>query len=201
MAPALPRLRLVVAEDNPSVRLFLREALENTLGHHVLAEATGGNQMVQTVLEYQPDLVVFDIHLPQFSGLQALRQIHLVKPIAAVAITADRDEALMQQAVRDHVLAYLIKPVGAQQLGPAILVAWARFQELGELTRENTSLRESLENRKIVERAKGVLMRRFRWGEAEAYRRLQRGAMNRRLTMPELAQGILNGTPFSLEQD
>ena len=196
--PATPKLRIVTVEDDSNIRLFLRETLENELGHQVVGEAATGTDMVRTVLAEQPDVVVFDIHLPHLDGLAALRQIYQTRVVAAVAITADRDQALVKRAMEEHVLAYLLKPVEAHQLGPAVQVAWARFGELSTLMEENASLRQSLQSRKIIERAKGVLMKRYRWSEADAFRRLQRGAMNRRVPMVDLAQAILNGQEVEL---
>jgi response regulator NasT len=190
-------LKVVVVEDDATVRLFLKEALEK-LGHEVVGEAATGTDMVRTVLELEPDVVVFDIHLPRLNGLDALRQIYQERVVAAVAITADRDQELVRRALEEHVLAYLVKPVEAHQLGPALMIARAQFAELRELSQENASLRQALQNRKIIERAKGVLMKRYRWTEAEAFRRLQRGAMNRRTTMVELAQNVLNGIEVNL---
>jgi len=192
IATALGSLKVVVVEDDPTTRLFLRETLEKC-GHQVVGEADTGTDMVRVVLETTPDLVVFDIHLPHLDGIEALRQIYRERVVAAVAITGDRDEELIRRAMEEHVLAYLLKPVEDYQLGPTILMARARFEELRELASENANLRQSLQNRKIIERAKGVLMKRYRWTEAEAFRRLQRGAMNRRTTMVELAQDVLNG--------
>jgi len=197
-ASAPEPLKVVVVEDDATVRQFLKETLENKLGHEVVGEASTGTDMVRIVLETEPDLVVFDIHLPHLNGLDALKQIYRDRIVAAVAITADRDQELVKRASEEHVLAYLVKPVEDYQLAPAILVARARFQELRELSAENASLRQSLANRKIIERAKGVLMKRYRWTEAEAFRRLQRGAMNRRTTMVELAQDVLNGVEVNL---
>jgi response regulator NasT len=197
-ASALPPLKIVVVEDDPNVRLFLKETLENRLGHRVIGEAATGTDMVRIVLESEPDVVVFDIHLPRLNGLDALRQIYQERIVAAVAITADRDQELVRRALEEHVLAFLVKPVEAHQLGPALQIARAQFEELRELTAENASLRQTLQNRKIIERAKGVLMKRHRWTEAEAFRRLQRGAMNRRTTMIELAQDVLNGVAVNL---
>jgi len=196
-ASASATLKVVVVEDDPTVRLFLREALEN-LGHQVVGEAATGTDMVRTVLESEPDVVIFDIHLPRLNGLDALRQIYQERVVAAVAITADRDQELVRRALEEHVLAYLVKPVEPHQLGPALLIARAQFEELRGLTAENANLRQTLQNRKIIERAKGVLQKRYRWTEAEAFRRLQRGAMNRRTTMVELAQDILNGVEVNL---
>jgi response regulator NasT len=196
-ANAVP-LKVVVVEDDAAVRLFLKETLEKTLGHQVVGEASTGTDMVRVVLETEPDVVVFDIHLPHLNGLDALRQVYTERVVAAVAITADRDQELVRRATEEHVLAYLVKPIEAHQLGPALLVAQARFSELRSLSAENTTLKQNLQNRKVIERAKGVLMKRHRWTEAEAFRRLQRGAMNRRTTMAELAQDVLNGVEVNL---
>jgi response regulator NasT len=197
-APPSAPLKIVVVEDDPTFRLFLKEVLEKDLGHKVVGEAATGTDMVRTVLETEPDVVVFDIHLPHLNGLDALRQVYSERVVAAVAITADRDQDLVRRATEEHVLAYLVKPVEAHQLGPALLVAQARFSELRSLTNENATLKQNLQNRKLIERAKGVLMKRHRWTEAEAFRRLQRGAMNRRTTMAELAQDVLNGVEVNL---
>jgi response regulator NasT len=185
-------------EDDPTVRLALREALQKDLGHQVIGEAATGTDMVRIVLETEPDVVVCDIHLPRLNGLDALRQIYQERIVAAVVITADRDQDLVRRALEEHVLAFLVKPIEPHQLGPAIQIARARFEELRGLSDENASLKQKLQDRKITERAKGVLMKRYRWTEAEAFRRLQRGAMNRRVTMVELAQQVLNGVEVEL---
>jgi response regulator NasT len=197
-APDTTPLRVVVVEDDGTLRMFLKDTLTKTFGHQVVGEAGTGVDMVRTVLEADPDVVVFDIHLPLLNGLDALKQIYKERVVAAVAITADRDNDLVKRATEEHVLAYLIKPIEPYQLGPALSVARARFQELRELATENANLKQNLQNRKIIERAKGALMKRFRWTEAEAFRRLQRGAMNRRTTMVELAQEVLNGVEINL---
>jgi response regulator NasT len=193
----LPALKVVVVEDDNAIRLFLKEALIK-LGYQVVGEASTGLDMVRTVLQLLPDVVVFDIHLPQLNGLEALRQIYQERVVAAVAITADRDTELVRRALEEHVLAFLVKPVEEYQLGPALQVAHARFGELQQLVSENATLKMTLQNRKLIERAKGVIMKRYRWSEAEAFRRLQRGAMNRRTTMAALAQDVLNGVEIEL---
>jgi len=194
----LPKLKVVVVEDDATVRMFLKDILETQLGHEVVGESATGPNMVREVLSKEPDVVVFDIHLPHMNGLDALRQIYQTRIVAAVAITADRDKALVRRALEEHVLAYLVKPVEAHHLGPALQIAWARFEELRGLTVENANLKQTLQNRKVLERAKGVLMKRYRWSEADAFRRLQRTAMNRRVPMVDLAQSILNGEDVDL---
>jgi len=190
-------LKVVVVEDDTNIRAFLKQTLEQQ-GHQVIGEAGTGTDMVRVVLETEPDVVVFDIHLPYLNGLDALRQIYEQRIVAAVAITADRDQDLVRRAVEEHVLAYLVKPFEGFQLAPVLAVARARFEQMQELSKENTSLKQSLQNRKLIERAKGVLMKRHRWTEAEAFRRLQRGAMNQRTTMADLAQKVINGIEVEL---
>ena len=190
-------MNVVIVEDDGVVRQFLKDAVEQ-LGHKVVGEAATGADMVRTVLALEPEVVLFDIHLPGLNGLDALRQIYQERVVAAVANTADRDQELVRRALEEHVLAYLIKPVESHQIGPALMVAQTRFAEWRGLQEENASLRQTLQNRKVIERAKGVLMKRHRWSEAEAFRRLQRSAMNRRTTMVDLAQSVLNGVEIEL---
>jgi response regulator NasT len=192
------RLRVVVVEDDDAIRLALKQALEEKFGHEVVGEAATGPQMVEVVVRTLPDVVIFDIHLPGLDGLTALKQINEQCPVAAVAITADRDLELVRRASEEQVLAFLVKPFEHYQLGPILQVARARFEELRGLSSENQRLQQTLENRKLIERAKGVLMKRHRWGEAEAFRRLQRAAMNRRTTMADLARKVLDGIEIDL---
>ena len=188
-----PRLKIVVVDDDAPTRLFLKDILENQFGHQVLGEAATGPDMVRAVEALEPDVVVFDLHLPHQDGLAALHEIHQKRVVAAVAVTADRGQDLVRRALGEHVLAYLVKPVEPQHLGPALLIAWGLFRELHGLTTENASLRQTLQNRRLVDRAKRLLGKRHRWSEAEAFRRLQQGAMDRRTTMVDLAQVILSG--------
>src|SRR5262245_4269641 len=197
-SPEFPSLKIVVIDDDPVTCLFLKETLEGQFGHQVVGEAATGPDMIRQVINYEPDVVVFDIHLPHVNGLDALHQIYEQQIVAAVAITGDRNQDLILRASEEHVLAFLVKPIEPYQLGAAVLVAWTRFQELASLTEANATLQQTLQNRKTIERAKGVLMKRFRWTEADAFRRLQRAAMNRRTTMIRLAQDILNGVDVKL---
>ena len=198
-ANSLPRLRIVVVDDDPTMRLLLKRVVVEQLGHEVVGEADNGADMVETVLSVQPDLVILDIHLPGIDGLDALRRIYQERIVAAVAITADRDAELVARALEEHVMAYLVKPFEPSQLHAAILMAWTRFQEWQALSSENASLRQTLQDRKAIERAKGVLMNRHQWSEAEAFRRLQKTAMNRRQPMADLAQAVLDDDGMELD--
>lgn len=193
VATGLPRLRVVVVEDDPAVRTFLADTIQQRCGHQVVAAAGSGPEMVRQVLAQEPDLVVFDIHLPGMDGLSALHVIMQEQPIAAVAVTGDRNTDLVRRALEDNILAYLIKPVEASQVAVAIQIAWARFNEFCQLRSENQSLQQTLKDRKIIERAKGALMKKHNWSEATAFRTLQRTAMTRRTTIAHLAQDILDG--------
>jgi response regulator NasT len=197
-AQTTDRLRVVVVEDDDAIRLALKQSMTDSLHYEVIGEATSGPQMIETVLRLNPDLVLFDIHLPGMDGLTALKHINEQHPVAAVAITADRDVALVRRASEEQVLGFLVKPFEHHLLGPALELARARFEEIQELCRENVKLQQTLENRKLIERAKGVLMKRHRWGEAEAFRRLQRAAMNRRTTMADLARKVIEGVEIEL---
>ncbi len=191
-------LKCVVVADDPILRHRLRETLERRCGYHVTGETSTAADMVRTVLSSEPDVVVFDVRLRDGSGLEALRQIYQERPFAAVAVIEERDQEAVRRVLGEYHLGYLLKPVEAHQLEPAVLVAWARFSVCQELQTENASLKQTLQNRKLIERAKGVLMKRFHWSEDMAFRRLQRGAMNRRTTMVCLAQAVLNGVEVEL---
>lgn len=198
-ATALPRLKIVVVDDDATIRQLLTRVLTEQLGHEVVGEAATGPDMVDAVRAAAPDLLIMDIHLPGLDGLEALRQVHQERLLPAVAITADRDQELIARALEGPVMAYLVKPFEPPQLSAALQLAWARFQDWHALHAENASLRQTLEARKAIERAKGLLMKRHQWTEAEAFRRLQRTAMNRRRSMAELAQDILNSLEVDLD--
>jgi response regulator NasT len=191
--PKLAMFKIVVAAQDPSLRQFLSENLENQCGCQIMGECDSGTEMIRTVLALDPNVVVFDLSLPGCNGLESLHQIYKEHPVAAVALATERDHDLIRKSLELFYLTYLIKPVEAYQLTPAIEIAWSRFDTFRQLAAENAALRQSLQNRKIIERAKGVLMQRNRWSEADAFRRLQRGAMNRRTTMVDLAEAVLNG--------
>jgi response regulator NasT len=191
-AAAFPLKSAVVAED-AALRRFLKENLEMHCRSQVLGEAATKAEMVRLALTQEPDVVIFETRLRDGSGLEALQQVYQERPVAAVAVVDDRDQEAVRRFMGEYHMAYLLKPVAAHQLEPAVLAAWARWNVCRQLLDENANLKQTLQNRKLIERAKGVLMRRYRCSEDVAFRRLQRGAMNRRTTMVCLAQAVLNG--------
>jgi response regulator NasT len=192
-ATSTSTLKVVAVADDLMLRQYLKDTLEDQCGHQVVGEGATGTDMIRTVLALEPDVVIFDVSLPCCNGLEALRQIYKERPIAAVALTNERDQDLVRKSLPEYYLTYLVKPVEPHQLEPAVLVARAHFDVFCQLAAENATLRQTLQNRKVIERAKGVLMKRHSWTEADAFRRLQRGAMNRRTTMVRLAQTVLDG--------
>lgn len=187
-------LKIVVAGRDEESRRFLHSTLQDQFGYQVLEEASTGTALERATLAHEPDVIVFDMNLPGINGLEALSHIYQEHPVAAVVLAEYRDQMAIQNVLSQYYMTYLLKPVEAHHLEPAIRVAWTRFKEYRELSDSNTLLRRNLQNRKTVERAKGVLMKRFRLTEEDAYRRLQRAAMNRRMPLSDLAQAVLNGT-------
>src|SRR5262245_50990473 len=191
-------LKCVVVADDPGLRRSLKDTLETRCGSRVTGEAASAAEMVRTALNDEPDVVVFDVRLRDGCGLDALRRIYQERPFAAVAVAEEEDQERVRGVLGEYHMGYLLKPVESHQLEPAVLVAWARYNVCRQLQNENDNLRLTLQNRKLIERAKGVLMKRYRWSEDIAFRRLQRGAMNRRTTMAALAQEGLNGSEVEL---
>ena len=190
-------LRILVADDEPDMREYFQRGLPR-LGHQVVGAAGNGRELVEQCRALRPDLVITDIKMPDMDGIDAATEIYKERPVPVILVSAYHDAALVARAEADHILGYLVKPIKQTDLGPVIALAMRRFEQFEALQREAADLRQALEDRKTIERAKGVLMKRHRWSEAEAFRRLQRGAMNRRTTMVELAQAVLNGVEVEL---
>jgi len=182
-------LRILLAEDESIIRMGLRCILEDA-GHRVVA-APDGRTAVKLARQTGPDLAILDIKMPGLDGLEVARQIYARRPLPIVVLTAYGDRELVEQAAELPILAYLIKPVDEQELLATLEVVTARFAEQQHLVRQANDLEEQLEARKVVERAKGVLMQRESLGEKEAYLRIQRQAREERRTMRQVAEAIL----------
>lgn len=187
----MTKRRIVIAEDEPLARLDLSQMLEN-LGHEVAGQAGDGQTAVDLARELKPDLVIMDIKMPgEIDGLGAATLLAEERVAPVLLLTAYSDQEFIDGARDAGVMGYLVKPYGENQLAPAIEVALARFGEFSQLQQELGSTKEALMTRKIVERAKGVLMDTAGLKESEAFHRIQRLSMNSRKSMREVAEAIL----------
>jgi AmiR/NasT family two-component response regulator len=184
-------IRVIIAEDEALIRLDLKEMLEEE-GYSVVAEVGDGQQAVDRAAELRPDLVILDIQMPVLDGLSAAEQIASARIAPVIVLTAFSQRELVERARDAGAMAYLVKPFSKNDLVPAIEVARARFSEMTALDSEVRTLEERLETRKIVEKAKGLLMAEQGISEAEAFRWIQRTAMNQRTSMKALAQSIVD---------
>jgi two-component system, response regulator PdtaR len=182
--------RILVAEDEVISRMDLREMLEN-LGYAVVGEAGDGLTAVNLARELRPDLVLMDIKMPELDGIAAAGAISGDTLAPVLLLTAYSDREFVDRAVDAGVMGYLVKPFAEAQLKPAIDVALERWRELRQMQQDLSQTQETLETRKLVERAKGVLMDSQNLKEAEAFRRIQRLSMNSRKSMREVAEAIL----------
>lgn len=185
-------LRIVVAEDEAIIRLDLVEMLREA-GHDVVGEAGDGRKAVQLVGELRPDLVVMDVKMPRLDGISAAQEIGGAGLAPVVMLTAFSDKELVERASEAGVMAYVLKPFTADDLRPAITVAAGRWAERKALESEVADLSERLETRKAVDKAKGVLMKSLDLDEAEAFRWIQKAAMDRRLGMREVSDAVVAG--------
>ena len=184
--------RVVIAEDEAIIRLDLRETLEEE-GYDVVAETGRGDEAVELVREFAPDVAILDIKMPGLDGLSAAREIAGERLAAVVILTAFSQRDLIERARDAGALAYLVKPFQKSDLLPAIEVALGRFAELKELHDQATSLSDQLETRKVVDRAKGHLMDKNQLSESAAFGFIQKTAMKERQTMRDVAQRVLDG--------
>ncbi|HFD39247.1 MAG TPA: response regulator [Anaerolineae bacterium] len=183
-------LRILIADDDSLHVMSLRRQLEE-LGHRIVAEAYTGREAVLLAAAQQPDLALLDIMMPDMDGIEAARRITAQRPIPILLISAHSEQTLAERADQAGVFAYLVKPVTARDLRPALFLARSRFHEFQLLRQEVDDLRQALETRKLVERAKGILMRRLGLGEEEAFRRLQKRSQDENRKMREVAQAII----------
>jgi response regulator NasT len=185
--------RVLIAEDEALIRLDLKEMLEEE-GYAVVGEVGDGQAAVDIARELRPDLVILDVQMPVLDGLSAAEQIASARIAPVIVLTAFSQRELVERARDAGAMAYLVKPFSKADLVPAIEVARGRFVEMTALDAEVGDLKERLEARKVVEQAKGKLMADRGITEAEAFRWIQRTAMNERTSMKALAQQVLAGT-------
>lgn len=183
-------LRIAVADDEPRMRDYYREALSR-MGHQVALAASNGRELIEGCRVIRPDLILSDIKMPDLDGIDAAIEIGREDPVPIILVSAYHDDELLDRARSGHVFGFLVKPVKQDDLKAAIAIAMQRFDEFQVLRSETGVLRQALEDRKIIERAKGVLMKKAGLDEEEAFRRLRRLARDGNQKLVEVARMIL----------
>lgn len=183
-------LRIAVADDERDMRDYFQTILPR-LGHVVSAAARDGLELIDACRAETPDLIITDVKMPGLDGIEAARRIYERTPVPIILVSAHHDADVLERAGREHILAFLVKPIKQADVEPAIVVAVSRFEQFQALRKETADLRQALEDRKLIEKAKGLLMRRTGLGESDAFRRLQRLASDRNRKLVDIAQMIL----------
>lgn len=188
-------LRVLIAEDEALIRLDLAEMLAEE-GYDVVAQAADGEQAVALAVEHRPDLVIMDVKMPKLDGIAAASQIAAARIAPVVMLTAFSQRELVDRARDAGAMAYLVKPFSKSDLMPAIEMARSRFAEIAQLEAEVAGLTEQLATRKAVERAKGLLQEALAISEPDAFRWIQKTAMDLRLSMRQVADGVIEKGPL-----
>jgi response regulator NasT len=183
-------LRIVVADDEPDMRAYYLETL-GLLGHQVIAVAQTGKELVELCSSSPPDLVITDIKMPDMDGIAAVEQITRAHPVPVILVSAYHDADLITRAEREYILAYLVKPIKQADLEIAVAITMRRSEQFHALAQQAADLRQALEDRKLIERAKGVLMKRTGLDEQQAFRRLQKVASEKNCKLVEIARSIM----------
>jgi AmiR/NasT family two-component response regulator len=191
---ATSRRRVVIAEDEALIRLDLAEMLEEE-GYDVVGQAGDGERAIELAEELRPDLVVLDVKMPRLDGISAAQRIAEQRIAPVVILTAFSQRDLVERARDAGAMAYLVKPFSKTDLVPAVEMAVSRFSELRLLESEVSSLAEQLETRKLVDRAKSVLQEQLELSEPDAFRWIQKTAMDLRLSMRQVAEGVITHGP------
>ncbi|MEK6759395.1 MAG: response regulator [Deltaproteobacteria bacterium] len=185
--------RVLIAEDNSKTRLFLKSQLE-LLGFDVVAAVSNGKDAVKLASEIKPDLVIMDVKMPEMDGIEAAKTISSKGPVPIILITGLSSDEMAVKAIESGVFAYLVKPVTKKQLEPAIKLALARYEEFKSLKVEVVDLKDAIETRKLVERAKGILMKRCNISEEDAFKLLQSHSQKENKKMREIADNIVTAS-------
>ena len=196
MTEPVSRIRVLVAEDDDNARSLLVDLL-NTLGHTIVAEVSTGREAIERAKDVVPDVVLLDVHMPDGSGIEAAEKITQTVPgVAVVLFSGDHNVTLSDRDITaTAAIAFLPKPAPPRALDSTIRLAATRAKELLSARQDAESARQALENRKTIERAKGILMRRTGSSEQEAYRILQRTSQDRSVPMVEIARAVLESEP------
>ena len=181
--------RILVAEDEALIRLDLVEMLTEA-GYEVVAQATNGVEAIALAKEFKPDLAILDVKMPELDGISAAQEIIEISPV--LMLTAFSQRELVERARDAGVMAYVVKPFSINDLTPAIEIAMSRHLQMRSLREEVADLHERLETRKVIDRAKGILMAAMNLSEPEAFSWIQRAAMDRRISMKSVAEAVIS---------
>jgi response regulator NasT len=184
-----PATRILVAEDETLIRMDLVEMLTEA-GYEVIAQATNGEEAIALANEHKPDLAILDVQMPVLDGISAAEKIIAIAPV--LMLTAFSQRELVDRARDAGVMAYVVKPFTISDLVPAIEIAISRHTQMRSLADEVADLHDRLETRKVIDRAKGILMKALNLTEPEAFSWIQRAAMDRRITMKEVAEAVIS---------
>jgi len=200
IAPATG-LRIAVADDEHDMRQFFQELLPH-MGHQVAAVAETGRQLAECCRTVRPDVVVTDIKMPDMDGIEAAALVNRDREVPVVLVSAHTEGDLLARSGAEYIMSYLVKPVKPADLQAAITLAVARFEQYQRVRAEAAGLRQALEDRKLIEQAKGVVMRRLRIDETEAYHRMRKLSSHHNWKLVDLARRILESESIfrSLEE-
>jgi response regulator NasT len=183
-------IRIAVADDELDMRDYFARILPR-LGYRVVGVASTGEELLSLCRATCPDLVISDIKMPDLDGIEAATRLYQERPVPFILVSAYHDPELIRRAEADHIMGYLVKPIKQADLAPVIALAMRRFEQFEALRQEASDLRQALEDRKVIERAKGILMKRASLDEPSAFRRLQKTASDRNLKLVEVARMIV----------
>ena len=181
---------VAIIDDNPRERFVLRGLVED-MGFNVVAEGENGRDAVEICMSVSPDLLIMDVHMPVKDGIEAASAISKRCPTPVVLLTGRDDEDIIRRAVDSGVMAFLVKPVRTEELVAAMELSLSRFREFRLLREENETLKNTLEARKLIEKAKGLIMEKEGVSEAEAFKRIRKISMDKRKSMKEIAEVII----------
>ena len=184
---------VLIAEDYAKTRKSLEENLA-TLGYDVVASAKNGEDAVKLADEHRPSLIIMDVKMPKKDGIDAAREISAIYTVPIILVTGITDDEVATRAVEAGVFAYLVKPVTKKQLEPAIKIASARFEQFEGLRGEVSDLKEAIEIRKVIEKAKGIVMKRCNLSEEEAFKLLQSHSQKENKKMIDIAESVISAS-------
>ena len=193
-------LRIAVADDELDTREFFERYLPR-MGHQVVASAEDGRRLVELCRSSKPDMIITDIRMPGMTGLEAVGELFREQTVPVIVVTAHADPQWVEQAKAVGAFGYLLKPITEKELAPAIALAWQHFEQFQALRKEAADLKQALEERKIIERAKGSIVRRMSLPEDEAFRRMRKFASDRNMKLVEVARKVLAAEEVFQELD